>query len=778
MKLKLFILACGIVMSLHQTQVYSQILKQTIRGQVIDIDSKMPLIGVTLFIEGSTPVVGTVSDPEGYFTFPQIPVGRYNIVVDYIGYETKVIPNLLIGAGKEAIVNIELTESLIKLDEVTVTARKNKGEPLNDMATVSARSFTVEETQRYAGSFADPSRMVSSYAGVIGDPNGNNSIIIRGNSPRGLLWRVEGIDVPNPNHFANEGSTGGPISILNGTTLSNSDFMTGAFPAGYGDAYSGVFDIKLRNGNNEKHEYTVQAGVIGMEVAAEGPFSSDNTASYLVNYRYSSLALLNQVGIKVAGDAIPKFQDLTLNVNIPTQRFGTFKIFGIGGISTISESEPSYKQTYNMTMGVFGINHILPLSEKTYFKSSLSSSCSLGEWNYKEADNETNIMELRGQEGLDYINHRGAMEISHKFSAKNSIRIGGSVYSKNYNLLIDMYNFDRETLENTLDDEGGTELFQSYIAWKFRPFEKLTVNSGIHYTYLNLNGNKSVEPRVGVRWQLSPRYAVIAGFGQHSKMENVSLYLSKVFEDDNSYTLPNKGLDFIRANHYVIGYDWRVSQNLNLKVEAYYQDLYNVPVEDDISSSFSILNSSDGYIFIPLVNKGSGRNYGTEITFEKFFSKNYYFLVTTSLYESKFTAMDGIERNSVFNNNYVFNVVGGKEIPIGKNKNNALSINLRGTFAGGQYYSPIDPVESAQKGYTVRPDATAFSKKRPEYLRADIKLSYRKNKKQTTRVLELDIQNVTNTLNVTGDYWNDDEQKVEEWTQLGLLPVLSYRIEF
>jgi len=279
-------------------QAYSQSLVQTIRGRVIDIDSKAPLVGAVLFIEGADPMIGSITDAEGYFQFPDLPIGRYTVGVSCIGYENKSLPNQLLGAGKEVVIDIEMSESLKEIDEVVITARKNKGEPINDMSTVSARSITVEETQRFAGSFNDPSRLVSSYSGVMSDPSGNNDIIIRGNSPRGLQWRLEGVDVPNPNHFANEGATGGPISILNNTTLDECDFFSGAFPADYGDAYSGVFDVHLRKGNNKEREFTAQVGVIGMDVTAEGPFISQSLASYIINYRYSSLDLLTHAGIK------------------------------------------------------------------------------------------------------------------------------------------------------------------------------------------------------------------------------------------------------------------------------------------------------------------------------------------------------------------------------------------------------------------------------------------------------------------------------------------------
>lgn len=777
MKMKLF-LACGILISLILSTTHAQTLKQTIRGTITDVDSKMPLIGVTLIIQGSNPLVGTVTGPDGSFEFPELPIGRYNVIVDYLGYESQVVPNVLIGAGKQAVLNIDLTESVTSLEAVVVTAKQNKGEPLNDMASVSARSFTVEETNRFAGSLNDPSRMVSSYAGVVGDPDGANSIIIRGNSPRGLLWRMEGIDIPNPNHFAEEGSTGGPISILNGTTLANSDFFTGAFPAGYGDAYSGVFDIRLRKGNNQEQEYTVQAGVIGVELAAEGPFSSEGYGSYLVNYRYSSVDLLNKIGVKVAGDAVPKFQDITFNVDVPTGRMGNFQVFGIGGNSTITFDETDWHNVFDQYMSVVGVNHVLPISKKVYMKSSLAFSGSFSDWKYQERNDETNEMELHGKDKLDYMNYRGAMELSYKQSAKNSFRVGASIYSKHYDLYMDIFDYDEDYLYNVLDEKGSSELAQAFVAWKFRPVQTLTFNAGLHYTYLNLNGNMALEPRLGLRWQLAPQHALTAGFGRHSKTENISFYEAKVRQDDGTYTQPNRNLDFISANHYVLGYEYRISSDLNMKIEAYYQDLYDVPVEDDSASVQSVLNMSNGYIFEPFVNKGLGTNYGAEITLEKFFSRNYYFLFTSSLYDSKFKPLDGVERNAKFNGRYVFNFVGGKEIPMGKHKNNALAFNVRATFAGGQYYSPIDPTESAEKGYTVRPTETAYSERRPDYFRADVKVSFRRNKKNTTRVWELDLQNVSNTLNVTGDYWDDDEMKVETYTQMGLLPVLSYRIEF
>lgn len=766
------------VFALCGNHLLGQPLKQNLRGRVIDVDTEGPLVGVTLFIDGSDPIVGTITDNDGYFVFPELPIGRYNVVVSYMGYENKVIPNLLLGAGKEVYLDVELTESIEKLDEVVVAARKNKGEPLNEMASVSARSISVEETQRFAGSFNDPSRLVSAYAGVTSDASGDNDIIIRGNSPRGMQWRIEGVDVPNPNHFANEGATGGPISILNNTTLSDCDFYTGAYPANYGDSYSGVFDIRLRKGNNANREFTLQAGILGVDLTAEGPFSRESSSSYLLNYRYSSLDLLNNIGIKIVGDAVPKFQDLTFNVLVPTLRLGSFQIFGVGGLSTIYFEEEDWKETYSADLGVFGINHLYSVSENTYLKTTLSFTGTKAYWRYHELEGEENYWDFQGGDDFYYMTYTAAMELTHKFSARHTFKTGITGKILSYDLLMDEYDDDTQIIHRTLDDRGSSELFQGFANWKYRPVSSLTFNTGVHCKYLNLNGNYAIEPRIGAKWQMTPRQAISVGYGIHSKTDKISIYLIRNPMDDGSLAQNNRDLDFLRAHHYVLGYESRITDNLNVKVETYYQDLFDVPVSAANDSTFSILNESSGYINTDLLNEGRGTNYGLELTVEKFFADNYYFLITGSLYESKYRDINNVQHNTKFNNNYLTNVVAGKEFPLGKNKNSALVVNFRGTYGGGQWYTPIDEDLSREAGYTIRKWDAAYSERRDDYMRFDLKISFRRNKRKTTRVWEIDIQNVTNTLNVTGDYWNDSDQTIETYTQMGILPVLNYRIEF
>jgi hypothetical protein len=501
-------------------------------------------------------------------------------------------------------------------------------------------------------------------------------------------------------------------------------------------------------------------------------------ASYLVNYRYSSLDLLTRAGIKTAGDAVPKFQDMTFNVNVPTSRFGTFQVFGVGGLSKIYFEDTDWKQSFSANLGVVGINYIYPFSENTYLKTSLSVSGTSNDWEYYESEVEPVIWEMKGQDEFYYTTYSLGLQLTHKFSAKNTIKTGVTGKILNYDLRMDVFDIDQDVLYTSLKDDGESELFEGFINWKYRPLANLTFNTGIHYKYLNLNGNYAVEPRIGMRWQVTPRQALTAAFGMHSKTDNISLYLIREMLDDGSVVQQNRELDFLKARHYVVGYENRLTPNLNAKIEAYYQDLYDVPVSDEEGSVFSVLNETTGYIITGLVNEGTGKNYGIEMALDKFFSKNYYFLITTSLFQSKYTAIDKVERNTQFNNNYIFNVVGGKEFPLGHMKNSSLNINLRGTYAGGQWYTPIDVEASGEHGYGIYNNELAFSKRRPNYTRLDLKVAYRRNKKKTTRVWEIDIQNATNTLNVTGDYWDNNKQEVVAYTQVGILPVLNYRIEF
>lgn len=771
---------------------------QTIKGLVIDAQSLYPLPGVTVVVAGLEPLVGTTTDADGRFKLENVPLGRQTLQFTYVGYEPAVAPNLLVSAGKETSLEIKLEESVTLMEDLVITAsEQNKTELTNEMATVSARTFNVEETGRYAGSFNDPSRMAANYAGVGGVNDGRNDIIIRGNSPSGLLWRLEGLDIPNPNHFGALGATGGPVSILNNNLLSDSEFYTGAFPAMYGNATGGVFDLRLRNGNSDKREFLGQIGFNGVELGAEGPFSKASRSSYLINYRYSVPALFSDLGLSPGtGTATPYYQDLSFKLNFPMQK-GRLSVFGIGGLSHIdlrgseTSAEEAKEDLYgdlgldiynNAYMGVAAASYLHFLDENTFWRNSFSVSRTgfAAKVDTVFRDEAMNVLETRDYLENDYSQMKYAYnsQLNKKFNARNTITAGAVVSLYQMDLLR-QNRYDSETV-NEINYNGSTTLLQTYLAWRHKFSEKWALNSGLHYQRLFLNKNSgALEPRIGLTYQLRPDQSFSLAYGRHNQMQSLDIYFIETRLPDGSVARTNKELGFTKSDHFVAAYDWQINPNLRLKIEGYYQDIGGSPVEQK-PSHFSMLNAGADFGMPDtdsLVNEGTGRNMGVEITFEKFFSDSYYFLFTGSFFDAKYTGSDNIERNTAFNTNYVVNGLFGKEWQVGK-KDNSFSIDVKFTSAGNRRYIPLDLEASNEAGYAVYDPGRAFENRHPDYLRADLKLTFRKQNRNTTEEFALDIQNVTNKQNIYRESYNAITGTTGATYQLGIWPMLQYRILF
>jgi hypothetical protein len=764
----------------------AQELTQAIRGSIHDQDTKSPIPGVHILVIGSDPPRGTVSDFQGHFIIEKVPVGRVSLKISSMGYEDQVLQNLMVSSTKELIVPVALRESILKMDEIVINGNEKQGEILNELATVSARAFSVEETKRYAGSFNDPARMVGSFAGVMTAPEGENYIAVRGNSPKGNQWRLEGVDIPNPNHFSSEGATGGPINALNSAMLANSDFFTGAFPAEYGNAFSGIFDMNLRNGNNRHREYSFSIGVIGTDMTLEGPFSKSGESSYLVNYRYSTLGILENLNI-VNFDGVPKYQDLSFKINLPTRNTGRFSLFGLGGLSelqhkmTSEENAGQIISTFNTRsdLGVIGLSHLLPLSNRTFIESKVSVSENGSIYDQHELNDQDELF-LSGRDNMRKYAIKGRSVINSKLNSRHFLS-GGIEYTEYlYDYFTEYYQKDQDQLVTEQNETGNAGLLQLFGNWKYRIRENLTFVGGMHYLNNRLNGSKSLEPRAGLTWQFSPTQSLNAGFGIHSQMESLPVYLANQEEVDGRYVVPNRNLEFAKALHYVIGYENRFTTNLNMKIEAYYQDLYNVPVENDPGSSFSLLNTVGWYTTRSLVNQGSGYNYGLELTLERYFADTYYFLLTTSLYESKYKAFDRITRDTRFNGNYVGNFLFGKEfIFLNKpGRTKILSINTKLTLIGARRFSPIDLNQSREKGYTMEDESQAFTLRGDDIFIANLGISYRIHKRKTSQEFKIDIQNLTNNSGLVDMYYDASTDDIEYIHQLPILPVFIYTIEF
>lgn len=762
---------------------------QTIKGTVFDKAAEYPLIGVNvlMIIDGNT--VGTTTDVDGKFKIENIPVGRQSIQFSYIGYQPITIPNILVKTAKETILKIEMEEDLNQLKEVVVTEKNTNRKALNEMAAISARSMNIEEVTRFSGSFGDVARMAQNYAGVSGASDDRNDIIVRGNSPAGVLWRLEGVDIPSPNHWGTLGSSGGPVSMVNTNNLRSSDFFSSAFPAEYGNATAAVFDLKLRNGNTEKFEFLGQIGFNGFEAGLEGPLKVGKNASFMANYRYSTLGVFKLLGIDFGtGESTPQYQDLTFKINIPTEKAGRFSLWGVGGISSIrfgisQDSSNLYSLgdddlTSATNTGVVGLSHLYFFNDKTSSNFTVALS---------KVENKTLVSEVLDvqtgelEKTFNSKNNQGKLSVNwtlnKKFNSKNRLKTG-LTYDAYAIAVLDSVKLDDGSWFNTMDFDGNTSLIRGFAQVQHKFNNKLKLDAGLHIAYYNLNGSKSLEPRVAFTYDANNRSTFTLGYGRHSQLQPLPIYFNKNENATAEENAANEKLDFIRSNHFVAGWDYALTSNTRFKIETYYQTLSDLAVDND-DGDFSMVNTGADFSFpnrTGLVNGGAGKNYGVELTLERSLNNGFYYLATASLFDSKYKGTDNLERNTYFNSNYVFNLLAGKEFVL--NKKTTLTIDGRIGYAGGRRYTPIDLEASIAAGEEVLEMDNIYGERYAPYLRPDLKIGIRKNAKKYSQTFSIDFRNFIGRRNVFYKQYNSKKEKITTTRQQGFFPDIRYQIFF
>lgn len=766
---------------------------QTLTGTVTDKASERPLANVSVSIVGTR--LGATTDSLGRFVLPAVPLGRHHVSFTFVGYKTVTIPEVLVTSGKQVVLDVPLDQQIAALNAVTVTAgRTRKGMASNEFAGSSSRSFSMDDVTRYAGGRNDPAKLASNFAGVANTNDSRNDIVVRGNSPTAVLWRMEGIPIPNPNHFSTLGTTGGPVSALNTNALKNSDFYTGAFPAEFGNATGAVFDIGLRTGNKDKFEKTIQLNMFsGLEAMLEGPLSKNrNGSSFLIGYRYSFAQIGQSLGFNVGTDAVPKYQDLIFHLNFAKSKWGKFSIFGMGGTSAIdfigadldstdlfaNKDEDTY---FKSRIGVVGLKHTLDIGSNSYLRTMVSYSYVNNEGtSYKYYDSLPERQFLSEQETVNSA-WRFSTFVNSKINSRLTVR--GGVLAE----LIGLDTWvrtreDRPDWETTRDYNDNAWLVQPYLQGKYRFTDKLSLNAGVHGIWYGLNDSYAAEPRASLSYQVANNQTLTLSYGLHHQQQPLPVYLYQERLPDGSYDQRNRDLDFTRAHHYVLGYDWFFARDWRLKAEAYHQAISNAPVER-IPSGFSVLNSGADFTFpekAGLINGGTGTNTGVELTVEKFFSRGYYLLTTASIFDAKYKGSDGIERNSTFNNKAVVNVLAGREWKMGRDGRNAFTIDIKFTTSGGRYYTPVDIARSNATGFEQLDESRYNSEQFSNYLRFDTRFGIRLNsaKRKLSHTFYLDIQNVTNKENVFIQRYNRVLKQVGIVNQVGFFPDILYRLQF
>jgi len=771
------------------------LISQTIRGQIIDKNDNTNLIGATVSLIGKQETNNTISNDNGEFRFEEIQVGRYQLKVSYVGYQSVLLKEILVESGKEVIKIIAL-QSGTELNEIEVVAGR---EAINKLGT---RTITVEQTQRYAATFYDRARLANSFAGIINNNDQANHLVVRGNSPNATVWWLEGVEIVNPNHTANAGTVtdnptqnGGGVNILSGQLLDDSYFMKGSYPTQYGNALGGILDMRLRNGNNEKREYTAQIGLIGIDLAAEGPIQKGKS-SYLINYRYSTLGLLNQLGVELGDEAIA-FQDLSFNLNFPTEKLGTFSFFGVGGKSSnifVPQLDTSIWEfdkdrqsiEFKSQMGALGFSHLLPIKnigiwKTTFVASTVNSTRNALITNYYNTEFFLRPFQFAtAEESKNSINSNIDLKLSDKIRLKTGLV--ATELTQNYRFSIYHQIDSSEILINTLENNW---LIRPFSDLEYNPNEKLQFNLGLAYSYYSMNKTDAIEPRLSINYQINKNQKLAFAYRLQSQLQSPLIYhSSRIFPEnlntENNASNYNRDLEMTKAHQFALNYDFNISKNWSAQTELYYQSLFDVPIINNPNNTFSALNVFDEVVQDTLENLGTGRNYGLEITVQKLMSNGYYALLTQSLYESKYSGIDGIVRDTRFNGNFATAITSGKEFQwlSKKGKEKIIGLNMKLLYFGGLRTQTIDIEQSKLQNTTVYNNELAFENSLPNFFKIDFRIYYKRNYKKYTSTLALDIQNLTNQKNPSFEYFDVSQQAIVQRFQLGIIPILVYRIAF
>lgn len=769
---------------------------QQVTVQVFDQELHVPLSGAQVKLSTQ---YGGISDANGFVVFDKVTAGRYELTVSESAFDIQK-RDVIVQKAEPILHSVYLSKVSATLDTLWVSARAMSSEPTNELAYTSARSFTAEETDRIPAAINDPGRMVQSFAGVQGGRNDlENQIIVRGNSPYGIGWRVEGIDIPSPNHFTKHGSAGGGVSIFSTHLLDKSDFYTGGQPAEFGNALSGSFDIHFRHGNYAERNVKTKVGMLGIDVAVEGPFKN-NRSSYLVNYRYSTLGLYNMMKVFLVGErTINTFQDLSFNVVFNSPDFKrTTTIFGVGGNSldnALPEPDATkrrpgvpddWENRYRPSnLGVIGLTHQRNINERSSIKYAIAL---VGSQIWRRSDTlDLNDVRFR-YNTEDYLDNRISGSVKYITKPGEGWTWTSGILASQIFFKFSKFNYPRRAIYDATElaasqriyanGEGQTQTVEPYTQIE-KKFSNLSVFGGLHYMHLTLNNNASLEPRFGAKYFLNAKNSFSFTAGRHSQLLPMATYFVTTQDaaDPQKLSYPNKDVNFPISDQVVFGYDRLIGKGWHFATEVYYQKLRRTLVSANPNNTGWMLNYADGYPDAAMTTDGKGTNKGVDITLEHRNVKKYYILLTGSFFDATYTLADGRTFNSAFNDRYNTALTMGKEWQLKHER--TLQAGARAFVNGGFRYSPLDASASADAGFYLYKPNEINSQQAPAYFRVDGRVSYRFNGKKRSGILSMDIQNMTNNNNYSRIFYNNvTNQLILQRKGSGLTPIGSLVLDF
>lgn len=748
----------------------------TLVGQVVDGGSGRPVLGASVFLVPGNISLTASTDSAGYFRIAAIPVGHYALRATAVGFDTLEVPELWLRTGKQSRERMELTPSTALLGSVTVSPMARE-----QPSPLGVRPFTVEQSLRWPATFLDPGRLVAALPGVVNANDQADHLIIRGNSPNANVWTLQGVEIVNPSHTGNAGTasdlptlSGGGVNILSAQMLGTSQLLTGVLPMANGNAMGGVLDMHLRNGNAREQEWTVQAGLLGLDLSTEGPIGKSGRSSYLANYRYSTVGILGALGVDLGDEAI-NFQDLSFHVALGVGKRGEAHLFGLGGNSSnIFEAvhdtmqwevdKDSRNIDYSSGMGAVGGSIRVPVGKRSMLTSTIAIS---------EIDQERTEERLLPDYSTDTLYDvelserklSGMAQVDGAVGARFHYTVGGSAMQRRVN--------------TTLDPDLSGWLLRPWLSGRWNFSERLQATLGLGWSWFTFNDDHAPEPRATLEWRMRHNRKLALAYGLRSQLPEWQVMRVGIAGAlDN-----NAGIGLTRAQDVVLGYDHPLNDRLWFHAEAYYQQLLQVPVlnsafRDARLNVFSLVNTWDEPVPYPLSSTGTATNGGVELSVRHGFANNFFYHANVSLYGSKYTDATGSTEDSRWDGNYIVNLFGGKEFKkVKEDRVRTWGVSGRLNLSGGPRGIPVNVRLSQAVGSTAY-DGSLWSEQLGTCYRIDLRIYLKKDRKGRTGMWSIDLQNVTNAQNPSFHYFDGRMGEVVTKYQLGIIPNLSYRIEF
>jgi hypothetical protein len=763
---------------------------QTVRGRVVGFENNEPLMGASVSLTGTK--WAALTDTLGVFKIGNVPVGRYNLGVSCVGYKPYEIQDVWVQSGKELVLDINLNQSAQNLEAFTVSTSRF------GMQTALSISKS-EDYLKYPANFNDPARMITYLPGAATDNDQGNNISVRGNTPNAMQWYLEGAEIVNPNHLSNAGTpsdrtttNGGGVLMLGANMMESANFYKGAMSADKGGALTSIMDLRLRKGNDSKRQTSVSLGLIGTEVGTEGYFKGDRgqatdgrqRASYLVHYRYSTIGLLSKMGVPL-GDEVITYQDLTYNLNFPTQKAGNFNVFGMHGFSDnifknkIRKEWETEKDSQDISfknlVNVVGLKHMIGVGKNAVWNTVVAYS---GLKNSREAMGYDSLKNIMATENFE--NNHAKLFLKTKVDWHWKIgtwHIGTAIKNEDISYIQNQKNggFSRE------NKISGQEYWvQPFVEWESQITESLQYRLGLRasilskhkqFTYSTYNDrveSRYLEPSLGLQYNGKNNSVLSLNFSIQSQTLSPTVYR----REKNSFSRTTYDTAFIlsRSGNANLNFRFNVAPKISADISAFYQDLSG----PTMTGGFTAWDNLESIYFLTRYNStAAGHNMGFEIDINSNLSNGYHWRLNTSIYDSKIG-----ERNSRYNGRYIINALAGKEWTVGKNQNKFWGINAHILMRGGFRETPIDETASKKANQTVYDYSKPFSLQLKDYFRTDVSMYFKRNRLKWSSTLQLDIQNVTNQQNEAWHYFDRFQKKVVTKYQLGMIPNLSYKVEF